>query len=281
MGEVLKIRKLRTIKSEPKMKSNLSPNEKSCDPVRTLDFFEKSAKWIAVGIALGLSFSLIYLLLAQPKYEAHVSLNLGTLDNKLTKLTSNNFLMKMYDPSNYGIKVLETCSPELAFNDFIKNLKITLTQSDPIQMNLRYASPNPKEAVACLEVAIAVFKDIHTQEINTIMKSKEENIISLKENIIAIKSTIRSEGDSEILAVVNYLMKRDELNLYRSKIVDLKVDIDRIKGYLTSGASTAKISVETVGPKRKIVLLNGLFSGIIFGLLIQLLVSARQNLRNN
>ena len=258
-------------KSEPQSKI-------SSEIIKTFDFFENSAKWIALGIMLGLIFSMIYLMGTKSKYEANVLINLATLDNNKPLINSNYFVLKLLEPSSYGTNVLKYCSLDLTFDTFIKNLKITPSLSNEFQIDLRYMSTQPKESVACLEVAIKVIKNIQTQELKLILENKEKKLTDLLDKISAIKSTLHSDNDSKIVALVDYMIVRDEINIYRSRILDLKKNIEAI--HKTQAIVTSPVIQEVViKPKSKIVLLNGIFSGIVLGLLIQLYRVTRHNLR--
>ena len=257
------------------MNTSAPQNEISPKISETFDFFQNSAKWISVGIMLGLVFSIIYLVSTKSQYEASVLINLRTIDNKTSILNSNYFFSKLHEPSSYSTKVLASCSPNLAFNVFIKNLKIIPSPSNPIQIDFRYLSHQPKEALACLEGVVEVVNSLQMEEAIKIIKGMEGDVIDLQEKINTIKSASLIETDSQILAIYNYMSVRDELNMHKSKLFELKSRLHEAKNKIAQEVSPANISVNLLGPVRKLVLLNGLFSGLIFGLLIQLFINAK------
>lgn len=257
---------------ENEERSKLAQNELTTKISETIDFFQKSTKWIVIGIVLGMSISLIYMQYAQPIYKAKSSINLSVIKDPIN---FSELDQKLRTPSSYRISENEVCLAIKDFKKFDKNLIITHDLANPQEVDFGYLSTQPQEANACLERVILVADEFFKEKINSILKANEKDIVSLQAKIDAIKSAIREDSDSQIMAVANYLIKRDELNLYRSEIFKLKRDVNRAKESALLGVEYSTIQVDLHGPKRKVVFLNGIFSGLIFGLLVQLFLDAK------
>ena len=242
----------------------------------TIDFFQKSTKWIIFGVILGVSFSLIYLLLAQPSYLATSSIRLSDLKRASDLEFSFDVLVqKIREPSSYRVDANEACLSIRDFREFNKNLIITQDPASLSRIDLSYSSSQPKEASTCLEKVILVVDEIYKESVSKTLRVKEREIINLQGKVGAIKSEILVDADSQVKAVVNWLIVREQLNQTRSQVLQLETEINDLKKSAEYGVKPSKISLEANGPKRKVIFLNGLFSGVIFGLLVQLFLGVK------
>lgn len=256
--------------NEEKLKK--AKNERIPKISETKDFYHKSTKWVVLGLSLGIFFSLIYLLLAQPRYIAKSSIILSSL-KKESDFSFDELFKRLNNPSSYKANANGVCMPVGDSMSLNNNLKVTL--SNPNKIEFSYISPQPKEAVACLEKVFLIVDEYYKENISKILIAKEKDIINLQDKIGVIKSVIRADADSQAIAVVNLLMVPDGLMSYIEKFLELKIDINNLKQSAENGAKPSEITVKLESPNRKLIVLNGLFSGLILGLLLQLFWSVK------
>jgi len=254
---------------------NLSKNHTDKNITETIDFFQNSARSVAIGIAFGISVSLAYLFFSQTKYQASALIDMSAVNAVLTKQDANQLSLEIKNLSSYGGEVLAACTPNSSLSLFKNNTKIYSEPSSPDQIRFELISTNHEEGMGCLKEVIKSAKGFELNAISNAMEDKKKNLKKLEKEISQTKSLLTVNTDSQIEVFANYLMLRDELNNLAIKKGQISNQIDEIKRITEHLKSQIAISTKMIPLQKKIILLNGLFSGVILGLLMHLLFTSK------
>lgn len=254
---------------------NLSKNHTDQNIAETIDFFQNSAWSVAIGIAFGISVSLAYLFFSQTKYEASASIDVSAINAVLTKQEANQLALEIKNLSSYGGEVLAACTPNSSLSSFKSNTKIYTEPSSPDQIRFELISTNQEEGVRCLKEIIKSAKEFQLKAISNVMEDRKRGLIKLEKETSQTKSLLTENADSQIKVFANYLILRDELNNLAIKKGQISNQIDEMNRITEHLKSQIAISTKIISLQKKIILLNGLFSGVILGLLMHLLFTSK------
>lgn len=264
-----------------KMGINLYKNHTNRQSKETLDFFQNSAKWVAFGVIFGISISLLYSFFLPSKYLVSTSfdiksdvINASNIDARQVFLLTQNLLRR-------DDRFIETCAFNKYPNKFFEKLEFKFEDSRKVKIKFNFFGADRQEAAACMGKVVEIFQNNQTKALRQAVNDKQRKISDIQEKINSLKLDIRTDTYNTIEAVVNYLIVRDELKSYKLEKSTLTNQVDLIQKMLANENVNPEIVIESANPSKKLFVLNGLFSGIILGLLIQLFISKHSFLKGH
>lgn len=234
------------------------------------DFFQNGTKWIYLGIVLGILFSTIYYIYYPKMYLVSASINLPNLENQ-SNLDIREIVQKIYDFQINSNKTNEYCYRTNDSKELNKYLILIGYPEKKVNINISYLTNEPSQGIKCINDIIDIFNKLYANKIDEIIMSKDKKI---KQTINVLINNYRTEVDYQH---PKYWLQEYELIQQKSTIMNLKEEINILKKSRKSEIVSPEVKVEFIGPKGKIIFLNGIFSGIILGLLTQLIVFSKYN----
>lgn len=241
-------------------------------------------KTILLFGVLGFMSSVTHLLVAPKQYEAIAQIQMAQIDsrnNHSSNLGNSNsnplginieepnlLLARMRIPSSYSTEEFKACGLDYSkgpaekltsLAKFSPVKGVTSTIELRIQMELR------DQAMSCAQSIFENIKNSQNQIIKPYIDEAKSRLIQYQAQIEVIRITIAREDKSGSISAAAYLANRDELKFLTDESIRLNAFIAAGDARQAKLVAPIYVSDVPVSPKKEIVLLGGLFFGLIFG----------------
>ena len=272
---------------------NNSPNSDDAqqyqeDEISLLDivlFLKRAWKGIAITGLIGVACSIIYLALTPSQYQASAQIQMAQIgaanNNKSSSLNPLGInieepgllIARLFTPTSFTPEAVSACGLEGikdANSVLAKSIKLSLPKGFANVVDLKTTAQTPQGAVQC---ATAIFELIKTTQAQIVKPYIEEATVKLadsEERLARAKDLVLRADKSGSGMGAAYLSTRDEISYLLDEIAALKNMLANNQNRATRLVAPIYASDIPVAPKKRIVLLGGLFGGLFLGLLIAL-----------
>ncbi len=251
-----------------------------------IKFLLDTWRTILVFGVLGFMSSVAHLLVTPKHYEAIAQIQMAqinTSNNHVRNLSNSNnsyplgvnieepnlLLARMRVPSSYSEIEFKACG--LGYSKASAEKLTRLAQFSQVKgvtsaIELRIQMESKDQAISCAQSLFENIRSSQNQIIKPYIEEAKSRIINYQAQIEGLKIIIAREDKSSSISAAAYLANRDELKFLMEENI-------RLKTFITAGdVGRAKlvapiyVSDVPVFPRKKNVLLGGLFLGLIFGL---------------
>jgi capsular polysaccharide biosynthesis protein len=251
-----------------------------------IDFLIGSWKNIAFTGLLGIVGSTVYLWVTPNQYQATAQIQMAQISANNNNNNNNNInplgvniedpnllIARLKLPTSYLAKEVKACGFEdiKAPSEALANAaKFAVVKGVGSLIELKINSDSKEVAIACAE---ALFENIKTSQ-NVIIKPFIEEaknlLIKYQDSLIVSQSLISRADKSGAALSAAYLANRDEVKFLSEEILRLNTFIASADSRQTKLVSPIYASDIPVAPKKRTILITGLFGGLFFGLLLMI-----------
>ena len=238
------------------------------------------------GIFLAGVFGIIgasILLWAVPnQYQATAQIKMAQIaieDNK-TKLFGSNieepnllvFRFKM--PTTYSNIEIGKCDFEdkaVSFNDLENAVTFSVVKDVGSIVELKVYRRSKEVAIACAQSVFEHIKASQSQMVEPYIKEAQQQLLKYQGELNNSQALLSKADKSGTALSATYLAYRDEVKFLNEEVVRLKKFIEFTDVGQTKLISPIYVSDKPVLPKKGVILLVGLFAGLLLGLLYSLI----------
>ncbi len=249
-----------------------------------IDFLSESWKVMALSGIVGGLLATGYAFITPPKYQATANIQVAKVagsDVEDPSMLVEKLKMPMYysTESYLACNVMDSIEPGAVIAN---NLKPVLSKTAPI-VSFSYKEDSPMNAQKCLESVLNDIKMNHNLLAKPILESKKNQLIILKQKLDAAERVINvlpKEGVSFDFSETKFsassfllataLNKENEIINLRSQINDFKISLTEPQTKETFLTTPIYASKQKVSPKRTLILMGGLATGLFLGLLLMI-----------
>ena len=244
-----------------------------------VDFLVESWKAIVLTGILGLVVSIAYLWVAPNQYEATAQIQMAQISannintNPLgVNIEEPNLLMaRLKLPTTYSAEEIKACGFESSAapsEALVSAAKFSTVKGAGSMIELKINRDNKEAAIACAQ---SLFENIKASQ-NEIIKPYTEEaktlLVKYQDRLTNSQSLISQADKSGAALSAAYLANRDEVKFLTEEILRLNTFITIANTRQAKLVSPIYVSDFPVGPKKKIVLIAGLFAGLFLGFLL-------------
>lgn len=284
--------------------SNLQSNpdgnfEKEISLKDVIDFILESWKTITTFGILGLICAIIYIWVTPNRYQATAQIqmaqfaaNTNNLNSIMSPVGVNvedpaRLVLRLQSPATYSDEIVVACGLREVMNPrekLAKLVKATIPKGVTNVVEIRVNLGSKSEAIACLE---ALFVEISQTQIgiaepffDEIKKSLADNNQQIERAKANFAKASGASGASTLLVTSSYLLARDEINRLAESNLLLDYLLQFKESRKTKLASPIYVLPDPVSPKKTIVVIVGLMSGLLIGIFFQFLKRIFKTQRN-
>jgi LPS O-antigen subunit length determinant protein (WzzB/FepE family) len=277
------------------------PQEQSSySEISLLDIFifcKRSYKLIALIGLLGVAASSTYLLITPKQYQASVQIQLAQIiaanvNNNINPLGINIeeptlLITRFTSPTTYTAEVSKACalgSEKDALLILSKSVKLTITKGVANVVDLKIIGTSPENTVICAQAVFDLIKATQAQIVKPYIDVAKANLLNKQERLAKSKDMLAKADKAELAIGAAYLSTRDEIRFLQDEITALTNVVAFNENRATRLVAPIYASDDPIAPKRRNVLMVGLFGGLFLGLLIafgrQLIPNIKAQLEN-
>ncbi len=249
-----------------------------------IDFLSQSWKAIALSGIIGGLLATGYAFITPPKYRATANIQVAKVAGTDVE-TPNILLEKLKMPMYYSMTSFSACNVMDSDEPgavIAKNLKPTLSKTAPI-ISLSYIEESPEDAQKCLESVLNDIRNSQNFLAKPILESKKNQLTNLKqklddaERFVKVLPSKNSSFDfsdtkfsASALLLVTTLNKENEIKDLRTQINDLEISLAEPQTKETFLTTRIYVPKQKFSPKRALILMGGLATGLFLGLLFMI-----------
>jgi capsular polysaccharide biosynthesis protein len=248
-----------------------------------LRFLKSVWKTITIFGIAGFGLSIIYLVITPKQYEATAKFVMGQV--KIVDNNNNNNIMginieepivlitRFSYPTSYTPQVIAACGLQDQTNASLalsKSIKLTIPKGMPNIVELKTFGLTAQAAHDCANAVLELIKTSQAEIMAPFSKEAEIKLTDNERRLDKANSQLLKVDKSGEAVWVSYLSARDEIYYLLNEIRILK-DVIIANQNRTLRLVAPIYTVEaTISPKKHMVLIIGLFNGLLLGLMIAL-----------
>lgn len=247
-----------------------------------LHFLKGAWKAIAIFGLAGVAFSIAYLAITPKQYEAVAQIAMAQIDsaniNNLNPLGVNieepSMLMaRLSQPTSFPVQVMSSCGLEvdkvgaLALS---KTIKLSIPKGVANIVELKTFGKSTEEVVACAQAIFELIKVTQAQIVAPYVEEAKAKLTDDEERLKKAKEVVAKADKLDSAMGAAYLSTRDEIRFLLDEITALKNVVISNQSRSTRLIAPIYASDIPVAPKKRMVLVVGLFGGLFLGLLLAL-----------
>jgi len=274
-------------------------NESEISLLDILIFLKRSYRLIALIGILCVAASFGYLLITPKQYQASVQIQMAQIgaanNNNINPLGVNIeepalLITRLSSPTSYTPEIAKTCGLELdsakdAQALLSKSVKLTIPKGVANVIDLKIIGASPEATINCAQAVFDLIKTTQAQIIKPYIEEAKAKLTDNQERLAKAKDLVMKADKSGSAMGAAYLSTRDEIRFLLDEITALKNVVASNDNRATRLVAPIYASDDPITPKRRNILLAGLFGGLFLGLLIafgrQIISNIKAQLDNN
>jgi LPS O-antigen subunit length determinant protein (WzzB/FepE family) len=245
-----------------------------------LQFLRGAYRTICIFGVIGLVIATIYLVVTPKQYEAVAQITMAQIDaaknNNMNPFGVNIeepalLIARLSSPTSFTPQVISACGLQDQANAALalsKSIKLTIPKGVTNVVELKTFGPSPQAVQEC---NLAVFELIKTTQSQIVAPYIAEVKLKLDDDIehLAKAKDLVAKADKSGSAMgAAYLSTRDEIRYLLDEITALKNVVTSNQNRATRLVSPIYADDMPIAPKKRTILVAGLFGGLFLGLLI-------------
>lgn len=258
-------------------------NEPEISLLDVLVFLRQSYKLIALIVILGVAASFGYLLIVPKQYQASAQIQMAQIStanrnngNNINPLGINIeepslLIMRLSSPTSYTAEVTKSClldSTKDAQAILSNSVKLTIPKGLANVVDLKIIDISPERAIDCVQAVFDLIKTTQAQIIKPYIEEANVRLLNNQERLTSAQALIMKADRSGTAIGAAYLSTRDEIRFLLDEAATLKNVVATNEMRMTRLVSPIYASDNPIAPKKRNILLAGLFGGLFLGLLI-------------
>lgn len=248
-----------------------------------LCFFKSAYKTISILGAAGLAIAVAYLVITPKQYEATAQIAMAQIgvsnsNNKPNFLGINieepSLLMaRLSQPTSFPVQVIGSCGLEVDKDGALalsKTIKLSIPKGVANVVELKTFGKSTEEVVACAQAIFVLIKVTQAQIVAPYIEEAKAKLIDDEERLERAKEVVAKADKLGSAMGAAYLSTRDEIRFLLDEITALKNVVISNESRSTRLIAPIYASDIPVAPKKRMVLVVGLFGGLFLGLLLAL-----------
>lgn len=182
-------------------------------------------------------------------------------------------IARLSQPTSFPTQVITSCGlggdKDAAFA-LSKNIKLTPSKGVANIVELRTFGSSPQAAQSCSEAIVELIEQTQAQLVASHTKEANINLADDEERLARAKELVVKADKSGSAMNAAYFSSRDEIRFLLGQITALKNVVIRNQTRVARLIAPIYVSDAPIAPKKRIVLVSGLFGGLFLGLLLVL-----------
>ena len=268
---------------QPFQTSNQQDAEKGVEfhLIDVLLWIKNAWKVIAFFGLAGIALSITYLTLTPNQYEATAQITMAQIStgkNHIYPVGSNieepKFLIsRLSFPTSSTPEVMQACGMQAQVDSHTvlsKSIKLTLLKGVTNMVEIKTFGHTPQAAKNCNLAVFEYIKSTQAQIVAPYIEKAQIKLAEVEDRLAKAKGMIGKLDKSGQLMITGYFSTRDEINHLLDEITSLKDTISFNQNSVTRMVAPIYVDERPIEPKKRRVLLVGLFGGLFLGFLIAL-----------
>jgi capsular polysaccharide biosynthesis protein len=259
-------------------------------------FLKRSYKLIAFIGILGVTASFGYLLSTPKQYQASAQIQMaqiGAANNNINLLGVNIeepalLIARLSSPTSYTAEITKACGIDSAKDAqaiLSQSVKLTIPKSVANVVDLKIIGASPEASINCAQAVFDLVKTTQAQIIKPYIVEAKAKLLDNQERLAKAQDLVMKADKSGSAMGAAYLSTRDEIRFLLDEITALKNVVVSSDDRATRLVAPIYASNDPIAPKKRNVLLGGLFGGVFLGLMIafgrQLIPNIKARLENS
>jgi LPS O-antigen subunit length determinant protein (WzzB/FepE family) len=285
-----------TQNSSGQLSSQEQINDSEISLLDILIFLRRSYNLIALIGILGVAVSFGYLLITPKQYQASAQIQMaqiGAANNNINLLGVNIeepglLIARLSSPTSYTPEIAKACGLDSAKDAQVilsKSVKLTIPKGIANVVDFKIIGASPEASINCAQAVFGLVKTTQAQIIKPYIEEANARLIDNQERLTRAQDLVMKADKSGAAMGAAYLSTRDEIRFLLDEITALKNVVASNDNRATRLVAPIYASDDPIAPKKRNVLLGGLFSGLFLGLLIafgrQIIPNLKAQLENN
>jgi capsular polysaccharide biosynthesis protein len=265
---------------------NLSPNfnsniEDEISLKNIVDFLAESWKAIILTGLLGLVGSTAYLWATPNQYlaiaqiqMAQISANNNNTNPMGVNIEDPNLLMaRLKLPTTYSAQEIKVCGFESSATPsetLAASAKFSAVKGVGSMIEIKINRDDKETAIACAQSLFENIKSSQNEIIKPYIEEAKTLLVKYQDRLTSSQSLVSRVDKSGAALSAAYLANRDEVKFLTEEILRLNTFITTANTRQAKLVSPIYASDTPVAPKKRMVLIAGLFAGLFLGLLLML-----------
>ncbi len=263
-------------------KQNLNLEGEEISLIDILRFLKGAYKPILMTGVVGLAIALAYLAVTPKQYEAVAQIAMAQIsaanNNNLNPLGINIeeptlLIARLSQPTSFIPQVLASCGVDEGANSaatIAKSIKLSIPKGIANVVELKAFSSSPQAAQLCAQ---AIFELIKTTQAQIVAPYIADAKVKLDDDIERLQKArellVKADKSGSAMGAA-YLSTRDEIRFLLDEITALKNVVTSNQSKATRLIAPIYASNTPIAPKKRVVLVSGLFGGLVLGLMLAL-----------
>jgi uncharacterized protein involved in exopolysaccharide biosynthesis len=255
-------------------------NESEISLLDILAFLKRSYKLIALIGILGVAASFGYLLITPKQYLANAQIQMAQIgaanNNNINPLGVNIeepslLIARLSSPTSYTAEIAKVCGLDLAKNAqaiLSKSVKLTIPKGIANVVDLKIIGASPEASVNCAQAVFDLIKTTQALIIKPYIVEANAKLLDNQERLAKAQDLVMKADKSGSAMGAAYLSTRDEIRFLLDEITSLKNVVASNENRATRLVAPIYANDDPIAPKKRNVLLAGLFGGLFLGFLI-------------
>lgn len=272
-------------------------NDSEISLLDILVFLRSSYKLIVLIGILGVAGSFGYLLITPKQYQASAQIQMaqiGAANNNNNNPLGINIeepallIARLSSPTSYTAEVTNACGLDTlkdAQAILSKSVKLTIPKGVANVIDLKIIGTSSEAAANCAQAVFDLIKTTQAQIIKPYIEEAKAKLADNQERLAKAKDLVMKADKSGSAMGAAYLSTRDEIRFLLDEITALKNVVASDDNRATRLVAPIYASDDPILPKKRNVLLGGLFGGLFLGLLFafgrQIIPKLKKQLENN
>jgi len=246
-----------------------------------LGFLNSAYKTILIFGVFGITVAIAYLVITPKQYEATALIAMA----KISDANNNNnplvvnieepalLISRMGIPTSYTAQEIVVCGfegkPDSAAA-LAKAIKISPVKGVPNMVELKTFGDSPQSAKDCAQAITDLIKTTQAQILIPYIEEAKVKLADDEDRLNRAKDLVSKADKAGSAAGSTYLATRDEIGYLLDEITSLKNVVTTKQQRVARLIAPIYASELPISPKKRVILVGGLFGGLFLGLLITL-----------
>lgn len=271
----------------PISQNHIPSNDMDVNEISLLDilrFLKDAYKTILILGAVGLSIAVAYLMVTPKQYEAVAQIAMAQIsaannnNNNINPLGINIeepslLISRLTQPTSFPEQVLGTCGIKEGANaaaNLAKSIKLALPKGVANVVELKTFASTPQVAQLCATAIFELIKATQAEIVAPYIADAKVKLDEDTERLQKAKDLVAKADKSGSAMGAAYLATRDEIRFLLDEIASLQSIVISNQSRATRLIVPIYASDTPVAPKKRVVLMAGLFGGLFLGLMLAL-----------
>jgi capsular polysaccharide biosynthesis protein len=256
-------------------------NDSEISLLDILVFLRRSYKLIAFIGILGVAVSFSYLLITPKQYQASAQIQMAQIsaannNNNINPLGVNIeepalLIVRLSSPTSYTAEITKACGIDSAKDAqaiLSKSVKLTIPKGVGNVVDLKIIGTSPEASINCAQAVFNLIKTTQALIIKPYIEEAKAKLLDNQERLTKAQDLVMKADKSGSAMGAAYLSTRDEIRFLLDESATLRNIVASNDSRATRLVAPIYVSNDPITPKKRNVLLGGLFSGLFLGLLI-------------